>query len=73
MQLVNGRAKRAQVYPPELCKARCRGLTTQKERDTQGRYPIGIVEKPQDVHEECKEAVKAARLAHGDESEDAQF
>ena len=73
VQLVNGRAKRAQVYSTELCKAICRGLKTQKERDTQGRYFIGIIEKPQDVHEEYKEAVEAARLAHGDKSEDAQL
>eukprot|EP00973_Karenia_brevis_P068755 9559104-Karenia_brevis.AAC.1 len=31
--LINGRAKKAQVYPPELCKAICKGIKDQKEWD----------------------------------------
>eukprot|EP00973_Karenia_brevis_P035276 4865280-Karenia_brevis.AAC.1 len=36
VHLVNGRAKKAQVYPPGLCKAICHGLKIQKERDAEG-------------------------------------
>ena len=45
--LVSGRARRAQEYPPELCKAICRGLKKQKQRDEAGLYFIGNISLPE--------------------------
>lgn len=39
VQLQGGKAKAAQVYPPELCKAVCRGLIKQVEADKKRAVP----------------------------------
>ena len=36
--LIDGRAKGAEVYPPELCRAICRGVARQKAIDEAGAY-----------------------------------
>ena len=36
VQLEGGKTKKAQVYPPELCKAVCGGLVKQIEADKKG-------------------------------------
>eukprot|EP00973_Karenia_brevis_P042738 5914809-Karenia_brevis.AAC.1 len=41
VHLVNGRARKAQVYPPDLCKAMCMGIKDQKDHDEKGEYFIG--------------------------------
>ena len=46
VHLINGRAKLAQVYPSELCRAMCQGIYDQKQDDKKGVYLIGSVEAP---------------------------
>ena len=38
--LFNGKAKQAQVYPPALCDAICRGLVEQIDMDKRGQFHI---------------------------------
>ena len=38
VQLINGKAQAAQIYPPGLCKAVCKGLIKQLEVDRKGQY-----------------------------------
>ena len=38
VRLESGRAKVAQIYPPELCQAICRGFKEQLEADRNGRF-----------------------------------
>ena len=40
VHLVNGRARKAQVYPPALCKAICEGLRDQKRWDEKDELRI---------------------------------
>ena len=47
--LLNGRAKAAQVYPPELCKAICRGFLRQTRKDQAYVKHIGSLEKVADA------------------------
>ena len=41
--LINGRAKAAQVYPPEVCRAICQGLIEQIEADRMGQFFIAEI------------------------------
>ena len=41
--LINGRAKAAQVYPPQVCRAVCQGLIEQIEMDQAGQFLIAEV------------------------------
>ena len=62
--LIDGRAKEAEVYPPELCRAICRGVARQKAIDESGAYSSAPMSERQlstvmsncrwkdDVHEE---------------------
>ena len=43
VQLINGRAAAAQVYPPTLCMAVCRGLMEQIEADRRGQFTIAEI------------------------------
>ena len=43
VQLVDGRAKAAEKYPPQLCKAICQGLIDQMEMDKMGQFIIAEV------------------------------
>ena len=44
-QLDGGRAKAAQLYPPELCRAVCQGLMGQVDADGNGQYLLMNVEQ----------------------------
>ena len=44
VQLSNGRAAAAQIYPPQLCQAICRGLVRQIEVDNQGQFLLANME-----------------------------
>ena len=43
VRLENGRAAAAQVYPPALCRAVCKGLIEQIEADRKGQFIIAEV------------------------------
>eukprot|EP00973_Karenia_brevis_P058584 8160027-Karenia_brevis.AAC.1 len=64
IHLMNGRAKKAQIYPTELCRAICKGLKNQKDWDEEGKYLIGTIESDNDIHEELKRAMDTAQGAH---------
>ena len=49
VQLMNGRASAAQVYPEALCRAICRGLKHQKEATTTKKYLLNAVDCNQTV------------------------
>lgn len=40
---INGRARAAQVYPPECCRAMCEGFVEQLEVDRKGQFSIANV------------------------------
>ena len=42
VHLMGGKAKAAQKYPPELCRAVCRGVVNQREMDTAGLASINV-------------------------------
>lgn len=44
MLLGSGQLKRAQVYPPALCKAICNGITKQRAHASQDICTIGSIE-----------------------------
>ena len=44
IRLEDGRTRAAQVYPPELCRAICRGLELQLEADRAGQFLLASVE-----------------------------
>ena len=68
--LESGRTKAAQVYPPELCHAICKGLEDQLEADQKGQFVFaeleggngtngkGLMQASKDIHEQCKIAVE---------------
>eukprot|EP00973_Karenia_brevis_P057945 8066748-Karenia_brevis.AAC.1 len=62
VHLVNGRAKFAQVYPPDLCRAICQGIYDQKQDDKRGVYMIGSIEVPKSQNEIISKAEEAAKL-----------
>eukprot|EP00973_Karenia_brevis_P032008 4417126-Karenia_brevis.AAC.1 len=64
VNLMNGRAKKAQIYPPELCKAICRGLKAQKEWGEREQFMLGILECKGNVHDEHALAKEASNKAH---------
>ena len=41
VQLINGRAKQAQVYPRALCRAVCEGVANQKKSDQGTTRQVG--------------------------------
>ena len=41
--LMNGRAKKAQVYPEALCEVVCRGLKEQMEKDRRGQFHLATI------------------------------
>ena len=59
VQLEDGRARAAQVCPPGLCKAVCKGLIEQMNADRNGQYLLGNIK----YDEECtsKELLHAAK------------
>ena len=40
MVLIDGRAKKAEIYPPSLCRAVCKGLIEQLRADRLGQFMI---------------------------------
>ena len=62
IRLDGGRAKAAQVYPPELCKAICEGLIKQMEVDRNGQYLLMNIER--ENGQSSKELMKVARQVH---------
>eukprot|EP00973_Karenia_brevis_P017618 2418397-Karenia_brevis.AAC.1 len=69
VHLMNGRARKAQVYPPELCKAMCRGIKEQKDHDAKREYLIGSFDVEQESHEQVKMAKMRADQIHEDHDE----
>ena len=56
MPLMNGRAKAAQEYPDELCKAICRGIMHQIIADRQGRFLLATLRSEvaqEDINKLC--------------------
>ena len=47
--MINGRAQAAQLYPPGLCKAVCRGLIKQLEVDRKGQYLLMKMEYNEEI------------------------
>ena len=45
VRLENGRIREAQKYPPELCKAICRGIMEQIEADRRGEFLIANIDQ----------------------------
>ena len=43
VHLMSGRAKKAQIYPPEMCRAVCRGVVSQMEMDRAGLASIKCI------------------------------
>eukprot|EP00973_Karenia_brevis_P025635 3536728-Karenia_brevis.AAC.1 len=70
VHLLNGRARKAQVYPPELCRAICRGLKYQKEWDSRQEFMLGVIEPHEQLHQEHKQAAEAAKNAHEDDDDE---
>eukprot|EP00973_Karenia_brevis_P015466 2115598-Karenia_brevis.AAC.1 len=72
ISLTNGRAKAAQVYPKELCRAFCRGISKQKKLDEASLFMIGSLETTsgEAAIEELQEAQKTSKKAHEQDSED---
>ena len=70
VQLMNGRARKAQVYPPALCRAICKGLKNQRAWDQQNSYLIGITEASDTVYQDCAEAKRTSKLAHEEDEKE---
>ncbi len=61
-QLVGHKTKKAQVYPPELCRTICRAIKAQKEEDKERSRVITIVEVGRDGDQKkVKELMNLAR------------
>eukprot|EP00973_Karenia_brevis_P041501 5742611-Karenia_brevis.AAC.1 len=63
---MNGRARKAQIYPPELCKAMCMGIKEQKEHDEKGEYFIGSFGVDSTSDKEIKMAKARSDELHDD-------
>ena len=66
--LINGRAKRAEVYPPALCRAICNGLLEQMEADRKGQFLLAQVDnkegqKSDDLAKEAEQFKQRYRTA----------
>ena len=59
VRLENGRARAAQQYPPNLCRAVCKGLIKQMEADRNGNYLLARMEF--DETQSSKDLLKVAR------------
>ena len=57
--LINGRAKKAEVYTDALCRAICKGLVEQLDADRKGQFMIAEVSMKD--HEQGRELVKEAK------------
>ena len=76
VRLESGRAKAAQIYPPELCQAICRGFKEQLEADRNGRFMLAELgdEKTGDGRGMKAEAEKIKKhLPTADEDNDGEM
>ena len=62
VQLVNGRARAARVYPPELCRAVCRGLIKQIDADKNGQFLLMSIDH--DDKNSSRELMGTAKELH---------
>lgn len=74
IQFEGGRTKRAQIYPPELCKAICNGLSEQLQADRDGQFLLAKVEATTttpsgDLRKAADELKKSYRTVEEDLSE----
>ena len=73
MILVNGRAKKAEVYPPALCRAICSGLVEQMEVDRKGQFllaqvGIGEDQNGKELIKEVEQIKKKYRIVEEDDT-----
>ena len=61
VQLYGGRARAAQIYPPGLCRAICKGLVDQLEADRNGQHLLMNMEY--DEFQSSKELLNASKQA----------
>eukprot|EP00973_Karenia_brevis_P012630 1713512-Karenia_brevis.AAC.1 len=70
VQLVNGRARKAQEYPDQSCEAICRGIMNQKHHDERGEFLIGILDMDETNQRDIKEAGAESDRLHDDHDSD---
>eukprot|EP00973_Karenia_brevis_P093559 12417904-Karenia_brevis.AAC.1 len=70
VHLLSGRARKAQVYPPELCRAICAGIRDQKNYDGSGERLIGSFEVDRISKEDLKDMEKKSNGLHEDHDQD---
>ena len=71
VRLEGGRTRLAQVYPPELCRAICRGLELQLQADREGQFLLASVEpimmtKSGDLLNAANELMKKYKIVEED-------
>ena len=63
--LINGRAKKAEIYPPSLCRAVCKGLIEQLRADKLGQFMIAEL----DIKREMAQAGRKRPKRHTNDVE----
>ena len=78
VQLDGGRARAAQVYPPEFCRTVCRGLIKQMEVDRNGQFLLGNIEYNEnyiskELLHTAKQMEKTYKIGEGEDPEEMEI
>ena len=73
MTLINGRDKFAQIYPPELCRAMCKGLRQQMKADQKGQFMLATVKQGDDMHKEAQQKMQQCKQIEEENDEELEI